>query len=142
MAQQLATALCTSSCSIAAGETSIQLAHEKRFQDRVQQLFNHFKKQRLTSAAFECEKLVNSAKDKLIEVCLLLCFSSSDWLYPMHLEFAILPEDLDHTAKVCVCCIAHTAVYFWVVWNYTRECRCRVAIAFAVCTTIQQYGIR
>lgn len=56
----------------AAGETGIQQAHEKRFQDRVQQLFNQFKKQRLTSAAFECEKLVNSAKDKLIEVCRLL----------------------------------------------------------------------
>lgn len=59
-------------CLIAAGETNIQAAHEKRFQDRVQQLFNQLKKQRLTSAAFECEKLVNSAKDKLIEVCILL----------------------------------------------------------------------
>lgn len=56
----------------AAGETGIQQAHEKRFQDRVQQLFNQFKKQRLTSAAYECEKLVSTAKDKLSEVCLLL----------------------------------------------------------------------
>lgn len=56
----------------ATGETSIQLAHEKRFQDRVQQMFAQFKKQRLTSAALECEKLVNSAKDKLIEVCAVL----------------------------------------------------------------------
>ena len=136
MAQQLAAALCTSSCSIAAGETSIQLAHEKRFQDRVQQLFNQFKKQCLTSAAFECEKLVNSEKDKLIEVCLLLCFSSSGWLSSMHREFAILPEGLDQTAEVCVCCIAHTAVYFWVVWNYNEKCRCRVAIVFAACTTL------
>ena len=69
---QLATPSCTciaaDSCCIASGETSIQQAHEKRFQDRVQQLFNQFKEQRLTSAAYECEKLVNSAKDKLIEV--------------------------------------------------------------------------
>ncbi|KAL3133524.1 hypothetical protein ABBQ38_007377 [Trebouxia sp. C0009 RCD-2024] len=52
---------------VAVGDTSIQLAHEKRFQDRVQQLFTQFKKQRLTSAELECEKLVNSARDKLTE---------------------------------------------------------------------------
>lgn len=55
-------------CNVAAGDTNIQLAHEKRFQERVQQMFTQFKKQRLTSAELECEKLVNSARDKLTEV--------------------------------------------------------------------------
>ena len=50
------------------GETSIQQANEKRFQERVQQLFNQFKEQRLTSAALVCEQLINKASEKLTQV--------------------------------------------------------------------------
>ncbi len=51
-----------------AGEPSIQQANEKRFQDRVQQLFKQFKEQRLTSAALECEQLINKATQQLTQV--------------------------------------------------------------------------
>ena len=51
-----------------AGEASIQQANEKRFQDRVQQLFKQFKEQRLTNAALECEQLINRGTQQLTEV--------------------------------------------------------------------------
>lgn len=57
-------------CYAAAGETSIQVANEKRFQDRVQQLFNQFKEQRLTSAALQCEQLINRASEQLAQVAI------------------------------------------------------------------------
>ena len=53
----------------AAGDTSIQQANEKRFQERVQQLFKQFKEQRLTNAALECEQLINRGTQQLTEVC-------------------------------------------------------------------------
>ena len=51
-----------------AGEASIQQANEKRFQDRVQQLFKQFREQRLTNAALECEQLINRGTQQLTEV--------------------------------------------------------------------------
>ena len=59
--------LCSSDTD-AAGEASIQQANEKRFQDRVQQLFKQFKEQRLTNAALECEQLINRGTQQLTEV--------------------------------------------------------------------------
>lgn len=53
---------------VAVGEASIQQANEKRFQDRVQQLFKQFKEQRLTNAALECEQLINRGTQQLTEV--------------------------------------------------------------------------
>ena len=50
------------------GEKGIQEANQKRFEDRVQQLFKQLKDQRLTSAALQCEKLINNATAKLTEV--------------------------------------------------------------------------
>ena len=51
-----------------AGETSIQQANQKRFEDRVQQLFKQFKEQRLTQAALQCEELINKASNQLTQV--------------------------------------------------------------------------
>ncbi len=59
--------LCSSD-SRGAGEASIQQANEKRFQDRVQQLFKQFKVQLLTNAALECEQLINRGTQQLTEV--------------------------------------------------------------------------
>ncbi|DBA74240.1 TPA: hypothetical protein ACH3X1_011028 [Trebouxia sp. C0004] len=53
---------------VAVGEASIQQANEKRFQDRVQELFKQFKEQRLTNAALECEQLINKGTQQLTEV--------------------------------------------------------------------------
>ena len=53
---------------ICAGEPSIQQANQKRFEDRVLQLFNQFKEQRLTQAALQCEQLINKASTQLTQV--------------------------------------------------------------------------
>ena len=50
------------------GETTIQQANQKRFEDRVQQLFIQFKEQRLTQAALQCEQLINKASTQLTQV--------------------------------------------------------------------------
>ena len=60
-----------------AGDTSIQQANEKRFQERVQQLFKQFKEQRLTNAALECEQLINRGTQQLTEVCVYKCMFAS-----------------------------------------------------------------
>lgn len=59
---------------LTSGDKGIQQANEKRFEDRVQQLFKQLKDQRLTAAALQCEKLINNAIAKLTEVsyCLSL----------------------------------------------------------------------
>lgn len=51
-----------------AGDKSIQQANERRFEDRVQQLFQQYKEQRMTSAALECEELINKASSRLTVV--------------------------------------------------------------------------
>lgn len=61
----------------ASGDTSIQQANEKRFQERVQQLFKQFKEQRLTNAALECEQLINRGTQQLTEVCVYKCMFAS-----------------------------------------------------------------
>lgn len=70
---------CCSSCDVsrhgAAGEASIQTANEERFQQRVKQLFTQFKQQRLTSAALQCEQLINKASEQLTQVDIsAVCF--------------------------------------------------------------------